>query len=165
MPEKVTIDKRINPQVKDAEIGVRGLRDIKIYPLSMSDQFKMTDLITQAISGFFAAQEAATDVAFVAFVVNLIKDNFTKILNMVTDESGEKLIEDLTNNQAAIIVEIIYDENFGSVVKNSESLIGKIKNLFPSMGQSPQSAKPMGGTGSKISSKKPIKKVVQRMGK
>jgi len=165
MPEKATIDKRINPQVKDAVIGVRDLREIKIYPLSMSDQFKMTDLITQAISGFFAAQEAATDIAFIAFVVNLIKDNLTKILDLVTDESGEKLIEDTTNSQAAVIVELIYDVNFGTVVKNSESLIEKIKNLFPSMGQLPQSVKPTEDTGSKISLKKRTKKVVQRTGK
>ena len=165
MPEKATIDKRINPQVKDAEIGVRDLREIKIYPLSMSDQFKMTDLITQAISGFFTAQEAATDIAFVAFGVSLIKENFTKILDMVTDESGEKLVDDITNGQAAAIVEIIYDENFGTVIKNSESLIGKIKNLFPSMGPSPQSVKPTEDTGLKISLKKHTKKVVQRTGK
>ena len=162
MPET---DKRINPQVKDAEIGIRDLRKIKIYPLSMSDQFKMTDLITQAISGFFSAKDAATDVAFIAFVVNLIKENFTKILDLVTDDSGEELIDVITNSQAAVIIEIIFDENFGSVVKNSQSLIEKIKNLFPSMGQSPQSAKPTEDTDLKISSEKPGKKVVQRTGK
>ena len=162
MPET---DKRINPQVKDAEIGIRDLRKIKIYPLSMSDQFKMTDLITQAISGFFSAKDAATDVAFIAFVVNLIKENFTKILDLVTDDSGEELIDVITNSQAAVIIEIIFDENFGSVVKNSQSLIEKIKNLFPSMGQSPQSAKPTEDTDLKISSEKPGKKVVQRMAK
>ena len=55
-PEKVdhaVENAQINPQITDVTIGVRSLRSLTIYPLSMSDQLKTTDLIKQAVAGFF----------------------------------------------------------------------------------------------------------------
>jgi len=164
MPESV-MSKRINPQVKEVEIGVRDLRNIKIYPLSMGDQFKMTEMISSALIQFSEGSKETSDVAFVTFVIDLIKQNLVKILNMVTDEPGDKLVDDMTNSQAVEVVEIIFDVNFESVVKNSQSLIEKVKKLFPSMGQSRQSASTTQDTESTTSSEKPTRKVVQRMGK
>ena len=40
---------RLNPQVAEVEIGVRNLRKITIYPLSIADQLSTTDLVSEAI--------------------------------------------------------------------------------------------------------------------
>ena len=48
---------RLNPQVADVEVGVRNLRKIQIYPLSVADQLATTDLITEAIAGFMRKDE------------------------------------------------------------------------------------------------------------
>ena len=52
MPEKKK-DKSVkvqdvNPQVKSIKLGVRTLRKITIYPLSVADQLELTDMITEA---------------------------------------------------------------------------------------------------------------------
>ena len=42
----------LNPQITDVEIGVRTLRKIKLYPLSVGDQMKMTAMIASTVSTF-----------------------------------------------------------------------------------------------------------------
>jgi hypothetical protein len=134
---------KLNPQITDTEIGVRELRKITIYPLSMADQLKMTDLITEALQKFFESsssfEETETDIEFVNFIVGLIRENLGEILGLATDEVGADLLKDLTNVQASEIAEIIFTVNYETVIKNCQSLIGKVKELFPSMRQSVQS--------------------------
>lgn len=160
MPEKRLIEKRnkLNPQIMEIEIGVRDLRKINIYPLSMADQLSTTDLITQTLQQFFKEeQDSATDMEFVAFTVNVIKENMGRLLSMATDEDGEKLLSQMTNLQASQVAEILYDVNFGSVVKNVQGLITKIKGILPSMRPLPQSAKDT-DTESEISTEKATEK-------
>ena len=45
--------KDLNPQIVDVEIGIRSLRKITLYPLSVTDQLKMSDLITKASAAVF----------------------------------------------------------------------------------------------------------------
>ena len=145
---------RLNPQVADVEVGVRNLRKIQIYPLSVADQLATTDLITEAIAGFMRKDEM-TDFSFVSFIVELIRQNIAKILTMATSEKGEELLQELSNMQAAEITEIVYDTNYGDVVKNFESLIEKVKQLFPSMRPYPQSLNGMEDIGLKTSTESP----------
>ena len=77
--------KNLNPQITDVEIGIRSLRKITVYPLSVSDQFKMSDLITKALQKFFL-REDQDDVAFIAFLLGLIKKNLVSILELICDE-------------------------------------------------------------------------------
>jgi len=98
MPE-IKTDK-INPQIADLEIGIRNLRTIKIYPLSLGDQLEMTDLITETVQRFFASREdmeKEDDIEFVQFFVNLLKDNLDKILGLIADED---ILKELSNLQA-----------------------------------------------------------------
>ena len=132
MPEKdESRMEKLNPQVMELEIGVRNLRNITIYPLSMADQLKTTDLITQALQGFVDKGDMKDEV-FVGFAIELIKSNLGKILSMATDEEGGKLLEDLTNLQGMELVEMIFDMNYASIEGNVKSLAGKVKKLFPS---------------------------------
>jgi len=123
-------ERRLNPEIKTATIGVRELRDITVYPLSMADQLKMTNLITDAIKMFFNKGDT-TDIEFAAFLADTVKDNLEEILKLVTDE-GTASLSDITNNQAVAIAEIIYDVNFGSLVKKVKSLLERVNEQFPS---------------------------------
>ena len=125
MPEKTDAtqdEKRLNPQITETDIGVRSLRTITIYPLSMADQIKMTDLITEALNAFFM-QENKEDIAFVGFMTELIKKNMNRIMAMIADvKKNESLLSDMTNYQASEIAKIIYEVNYESVAKNLKSL-------------------------------------------
>jgi len=124
--------KKLNPQIMDVEIGIRELRSIKIYPLSMSDQLKLTDLISTALAAQFAKDDGWQELEIVAFIVNLMKENLNRILTMVSDEDGDKLLAEISNLQAAAIAEAVYETNYGIVAKNFKSLFGKLSTLFPS---------------------------------
>jgi len=129
-------EKMLNPQVTDVEIGIRSLRKITLYPLSMADQLKLSDIISKAIQEQFNAD---SDIAVVAFITNLLKDNMGRILTMATDEDGNGILEEMTNLQAAAIAETIYEVNYGVVAKNFKSLFGKLGIILPSGRPSPQS--------------------------
>lgn len=161
MPEKIVNRSKLDPQIPEIVIGIRNLRKITIYPLSLADQFKTTDLITQALQAFFIRDQSGqstNEVEFVTFMVEMIKDNVGKILSMATDEEGEKLIEEITNVQAVDIAELIFDMNYGESIKKAQSLIEKVKKAFPSMGQSQQFSNGIPDTDSKIASESPSKK-------
>ena len=124
MPEE---QEKLNPQITDVEIGIRNLRKITIYPLSMGDQLKLTDLIIKAITDQIS-DGGSTDLS-VAFIVKVIHENIGKILTMVSDEK-ETVLDELSNLQAIEIADIIFDVNYGSVAKNFKSLSEKLMGLF-----------------------------------
>ena len=132
----ISENSKINPQAVEIEIGIRSLRNIIIYPLSIADQMKMTDLIAKAIAAFFEVEQDGLDeekktMEFVSFIIELIKDNIGRILSFVTDENDQdKLLGELTNGQLILIAEIIFITNFESISKNAVSLFKKVKNLF-----------------------------------
>jgi hypothetical protein len=140
MPEKdspETTFEKINPQTMELEVGIRSLRNITIYPLSMADQLRATDLIAQAMQGF-VQKEGMEDTEFIAFAMELIKANLAKIIGMAVDEDGEKLLEELSNPQGMALVEAIFEMNYASISGNVQSLAEKVKKLFPSARQSLQ---------------------------
>ncbi len=121
----------VNPQVMDVKIGVRILRKIKIYPISVADQLELTDMITEAVGVFFSLDaqgkaEEGPPMEFVVFVVNMIKENIGEIITKVTgEEDSDAILSDMTNDQLTEIVGIIYKENF-------EGPFGKLVDLFQS---------------------------------
>lgn len=145
--------KRINPQITEVEIGIREMRKIKIYPLSMSDQLSLTHLISEAIA-VYAAKEDDEDIAVVAFILELVKENIGRILTMVTDED-DKLLNEISNLQAASIAETVYEMNYGIVAKNFKSLFDKLMTFFPSERLLPQSVSDTPDTDLKTSTKSP----------
>lgn len=136
MPEK-----QLNPQIADLEIGIRDLRTIKIYPLSLGDQLEMTDLITETVQKFFESREkieGQNDMDFIQFFVNLLKDNLKEILNLIADEDISK---ELSNLQTVELASLIYTMNYEESLKNAHSLFKKIQPMFQSKGQLQPSAK------------------------
>jgi hypothetical protein len=147
---------RLNPQIKDVEIGIRNLRSIKIYPLSVSDQLTATNLVTSALQVFMTNKDVKNnDLLFVAFMLEQIRTNASEILKMVLDEneSPESVLKEMSNEQMMVIVKAIYEVNYESLSKNVKSLLEKKKESV-SERQSQQSVKSM-DTNSMISSENP----------
>ncbi|MDD5053716.1 MAG: hypothetical protein PHO27_13355 [Sulfuricurvum sp.] len=148
---------RLNPQIKDVEIGIRNLRSIKIYPLSVSDQLTATNLVTSALQVFMTNKDVKNnDLLFVAFMLEQIRTNASEILKMVLDEteSPEAVLKDMSNEQMMVIVKAIYEVNYESLSKNVKSLLEKTKKESVSERQSQQSVKSM-DTNSMTSSESP----------
>jgi hypothetical protein len=134
MPES-SDDKKLNPQVRSVEIGKRTLRNLSIYPLSLSDQLSLTDIINKGLNAFLQMSPDESDegmMQFISFILELIKKNIERIIEMITDED-KKVLEDVTNVQLMEIVEIVYEENF-------EGPLGKLKSLFPEVKRPEQSS-------------------------
>lgn len=131
--------KILNPQIKEIQIGIREMRNIHIYPLSFADEIKLTDLLTEALQAFLVREQQQNEIVFVGFILELIKKNLSRILTMVSDEDGEKLLGEISNLQASEIANIIYEINFEVPSKNVKSLANKLKSSFLSVRQQPQS--------------------------
>lgn len=118
----------LNPQISSVEIGTRKLREITIYPLSLAEQISLSKIIAGAASEYVNSEDQS-DMAFAAFISKAISENLAKILSLVTDEKGDDLLNEITNNQAVNIAEILYETNYGGVAKNVKSLIAKAKKI------------------------------------
>jgi hypothetical protein len=148
---------KLNPQIAEIDIGSRNLRKLTIYPLSLKDQIEFTDLIGQAILLFMDKEAERTDIEFITLIIQFIKQNISKLISLATGEDGEKLLEEITNDQVAQIADIIYVVNYEGSIKNFQGLFEKIKVLFPSKRQSLMSASVTRATRSTTSPDDPSK--------
>lgn len=119
----------MNPRVRDVEIGIRTLRKIKLYPLSLSDQFSLSDSITQGLQIYsekagdqFTAQAASE-------LVELIRAKLPDAMNLIfPDEDPKVLLKEMDNYQLATIAEHVFNDNYGDPAK-------KLASLFKSRSQ------------------------------
>ena len=166
--EKLEIDElqNLNPQVTTVNIGVRSLRKITLYPLSVGDQLKMTNIIATKIVGFLSTKEGGDDAAMAGFFINMINENISKFLALATCEKpndkdkypqAEKLLDDITNLLVSNIALEIYRVIFEESSKNFGDLFKKVKGLFQLERSLPQSVKDT-ITDLKTFSEKPLKK-------
>jgi len=133
-------NQKLNPQITSIEIGIRNLRKVTIYPLSIGDQFSVDEVIVKALSGFEV--DTASEGQIIQFVFTVIKGNLAKIIEFVTDKEevgGGDLLKDITNDQMLAIISIIYKVNYESQIKNAQSLFSQIQQQFQLERQSPQS--------------------------
>jgi len=127
----------MNPDITTVKIGVRKLKEITIYPLSIASQLSVTEIIGEVVNKFASFDDKASETEIVQAVLDIIKDNITKLLSYVTDEKID--LDELTNPQLEAIINIIYDCNYKGIVKNSKDLIEKAKPLVASMRSLPKS--------------------------
>lgn len=123
MPDE---NKKLNPQITTVTIGRRDLKEIEIFPLAVGDQLAMTSIITEAINVFV---EAMGDAEVFGGAVALILQNIPIILGYIIDNPDDKddLLKDITNEQAIAISEIVYEQNYSSLVKKVKGLLEKAK--------------------------------------
>ena len=128
MPDK-TKSERINPRVREIDIGIRNLRKIKIYPLSMADQMKLTKIINESLQTFFNLDEKEGkegQLQFAAYMVSIIESNINKLLKLVCpDETPSNILKEIDNAQLSEIVKCVYQDNYEQPVKNVTSLFPK----------------------------------------
>ena len=122
MEEKAQV---LNPQVKTVTIGKRYLRDINIYPLSAADQIKLSTIISESFQGLLA-KAGGSELEFMDFIRVVISENLGSVLSFISDE-GPELAEDVTNEQAMEIGEIVYEVNYNSLKKKLTTLFQKMK--------------------------------------
>ena len=170
MPEKTTKQKKLNPEVVDIYVGVRHLRKVTFYPLSAAQQLKMTSIIEEVFGQMVSVEDGNDDttVAFFKNVLDIVKENINIIIEMITDDEPDKLLDDMTNSQLVEVVKYVYETNYEGPLKNLLSLFQKEgdtdwKELVLNQ-LSPQSVKST-DTSSETSTKKDSKKAVLRKDK
>ena len=114
-----------NPKIARIEIGARNLRTITVYPLSLGDQMKLPDTLNEGLPGYVGLADRP-DIAVVSFAIEFIKKNIGQLLSLITDD-GEKLLDEMTNDQAVDLAELVYSMNFERVAKKVQSLFGEKK--------------------------------------
>lgn len=122
----------MNPDITTAQVGIRKLREVTIYPLSVASQLQATEIIAK-IMNTIAGFEDLEDHEVVESFLTILKESMTDILKLVLDEKECIDFAELTNPQLENIVNILFDKNYKDIVKNSRDLIGKIKPLLVSM--------------------------------
>jgi len=159
-------EQNLNPQIRTVEIGIRILRNIKIYPMSMADQAKFTDLLQEAITLFLeqAPGGKLSDeiiVPLLGKMGKLVGENSKEFIKLVVDEEEIKADEfygQVTNTQMSVIIKHIVADNFEEPSKNALSLFQTIKSLFQWERPSPTFLNDMGNTVSDISTEEPGEK-------
>ncbi len=123
---------KMNPDITTAEIGIRSLREITIYPLSVASQLAATEIIVKIVNEVSALEEL-TDTEVVETFIKLISTSLQDILVFITDPHEQIDFEEVTNLQLQNIAFIVFNQNYKDVVKNSKDLIEKMKPLLTSM--------------------------------
>ena len=143
--KKTPEEKNINPQITEVVIGVRDLRNIKLYPLALGDQLELSDLIQQTLEAFFKVEDGSDESMglFIAFAFDLVKTNISKILKLIAlDEEPNKLLKEITNAQVDEITQVVYEKNF-EILKNLKSLFGTVTekvSVIPTPKKAPKKA-------------------------
>jgi len=156
-------EKRLNPDIKEVEYGKKELKTLTIYPLSLGDQFKVTDMITKVIQEIADSQKLGqtSDYAVIDVAMTAIKDNIGKILSLIADlpkDKIDKIIYDLTNTQLVDLVDVVWSVNFEPALKKGKSLFEKGRSVFGSKSLSQSSSSVTPSTDSKMSIAKVTKK-------
>lgn len=127
------LESRLNPKIREIEFGKRELQTLRMYPLSMADQFKVADIIgnvLQSLDGLGNIQDEMS--VFISFVKE-IENNLTKIVSLVADvgmEDAQLVTTKMTNDQFLEFAEIVWSVNFENALKNGKSLIEKIRQQW-----------------------------------
>lgn len=157
----------LNPQIRTVDVGIRNLRKIKIYPMSMADQSNFVELLKGAIESYLnltAESGSFTEsdlLPFIASVTKMVSENSKEFIKIVTDENEvnpDTFFDEVTNMQMSTIVKIIVDDNFEAPSKNVMSLLRTITNLFQWRRQSPMSLNDTDNSDSTISTEEPLEK-------
>ena len=130
-------DNTMNPMIMSVTVGIRELKEKTIYPLSVSDQMKVTDLIGTVIDSIADDKniEGLSDVEIIKKFAGSIETNISEILGYVTDPKDPISLDDIDNNQLSVLLDCIFTVNYEGSAKNLKALWERAKGLFPSAKQ------------------------------
>jgi len=128
-----------NPMIRVVTIGKKRQRDIKIFPLSIRDQFQMSNILS-AIIAYAINAIGKPEQQFMLFMLGLIKNNLSQVLDLVTEQSllrrlrrkfirvpwrypEHPLLKEITLDQAGAIAQMIYEMNYELSLKKVQGLL------------------------------------------
>jgi len=123
-----------NPRIKSITIGTRELRKVKVYPLSAGHQFEVVEMVSTllAVAAEQQEQNDLSNTQVVELMRSVLQDKVGEILGFVTDPEDKVTLYDFDNMQLAEFAEILFEVNFGDVLKKFLATWDKAKGLFPS---------------------------------
>lgn len=128
----------VNPKVKKWEYGIKEMKTVNVYPLSIADQFSFEKILTEAFQNILKissagsnteSEDESAEILQTLFVS--VKKNLDQIISIATGENGEEILKETDNEQFVEVLNIIFDVNFAGAAKNGMELWGKVKSLFP----------------------------------
>lgn len=130
MPEAINL----NPDVRELQIGVRALRTVTVYPLSVRDQLKTSSIVSSAVVTFFNSFEDADkvpDTDFAVFVSSLVSGNLEQVVRMALADEPEEtdVLGEITNRQLEELVKVIYEVNYSFLSSLFQKLTEKFKTV------------------------------------
>lgn len=121
----------LNPRICTTHIGLKELREITIYPLSVGMQAKTVELVTLLINRIADnSLEGLSDIELAEMFGGSIIENITKILEFVADPKDAVTVDEIDNTQMVEIISIIVKNNFGDSVKKLKAIWGETKGMF-----------------------------------
>ena len=123
---------KTNPKARKFEIGIREIREITIWPLSLADEISFSEKIVSLVDGFdksVLSDGEPSDVKATAYIIEAIQNNLVELLVYVTDDKVS--LSDLDNEQFVDLCTIIFEMNFDGAAGKIKRLLNRIKNLFP----------------------------------
>lgn len=129
----------LNPQVRYIDIGVRELRKLTIYPMSMADQKRFGKMFQKIVEEYLSQtpdgpMQTEDLMPFAQFLIKLIGENIKEVLKIITElreQELDRFFDDVTNNQMSQIIMAVYEENFDKPSKNLLGLFETVRQLFP----------------------------------
>ncbi len=125
---------KMNPRIRKVDVGVRELKSIQIYPLSIKDQTNLVEFFTSLMDKFFGEMrdKQFSNAEFFSYIAETITENIPEFMKFVTEEDVD--IDNLTNHQLSEIIKIVYTDNFEEPGKNIQGLLTNLKGvMFPGM--------------------------------
>jgi len=129
----------LSPDIREIVIGKRiPTRPLKLYPLSVGDQLKMTDIIAEMVAEILAMSADQDDKALILTLFPIVAENIKQVLKYVIDEEEDidEVLNMITNVQLEALAEAILDVNYAMFSKNGKGLFKKIQKKLLSLMQS-----------------------------
>jgi len=130
-----------NPQIEEWEVGIREVKSLKVYPLSIGQQIKASDMIEEALAKFFGQQITNINKEVVSFVLDTVIKNVKQVIAFVTDPEDlsfngysnvDNLLDDVSNNQFSDFISLIKEMNYDELLKNLKGPLKRMLTLLPS---------------------------------
>ena len=153
--------KLLNPDIREITYGKKQLQKLTLYPLSVGDQFKVTDIVSGCIQKLIEGQKSGmlSDYLFMTTIMEMIEANIGKILVLISDiteEESKVVISQLTNTQLIEIIESIWLVDYEPMLKKGKSLFDRGRSVFNLKKSLPDSSNTFPSIGSKTSIEKDI---------
>lgn len=141
MTTKKESPQELLPEVRKVTVGIRDVRTVNQYPLSLHDQFELADQITEVLSRVMELESSGVlkksdenddesnegTMEIIQSLLSTLSHNIPYILDKIFDDVTAN---DVTNNQMIEIAHNIYEVNYATLSKNLKDLFKtkKIQN-------------------------------------